>query len=380
MKRKKFICLSISLWLLTACQSKTVSNIDIGDNFDVNYVNVNEIGVFGVIGAGGIGYYDVAKGNTIQILKNGELPFDPNNTQGICYYKDHIYYFDNKKNAALMVMDTNGKNQKKVLDFSDSAYDAVNTFVSFIYADNYIFFKVNFTKFNPDSTKNKTWSQLQVYDLKENKVTPITEKGLTQTKAESALVAYVDGKVVYSNTYVDDNVLSMSEYETKYKSTLNYPFYLVQHTSRVVYSYDMKSKKTEKLLEGKGIEFAQQNAKYDNKIVYRQGEDINMMDVNTKKVISLIHENKLYTIRSCLDHKIFYSTLEGDVNHIKYYDLHKNTVVESQAFNYTSDHYFFPDFETKAYFIGTSGEKRLSVIKKTDFYKQAFDKVVSIGW
>lgn len=378
--KKIILYLGICLFLLTACQINNTSNTQIGDNFDVGYMNVNEVGIFGVIGANGIGYYDIANKDTIQILKNEEEPFRVDNTQGICYYKDKIYYFDNKKNANLMVMDTNGKNQKKLLDLADTAYDATNTDFSFIYNDNNIVFRVNYTKFNPDSSKNKTWTQLHIYDIGKDNVTPITEKGLIQTEADNTLVSYINGKVIYASTSEDEGILGMQDYEKKYGSTLKYPFYLIQHTGKTLYSYDVKTKKTETLLQGKGIEYAFQNARLDNELIYRQGDDIKKIDVNTKKITSLVTEKNLYTMRSTMDKKIFFSTLEKDINHIKYYDTDTKTVTESQTFRYDSDDYFFPNYETKDYFVGVAGDKGYSIIKKADFYNKKFKKLMSIGW
>lgn len=44
----------------------------------------------------------------ISIYNNQKEEINPINTQGICYYRDKIYYFDNTKNSALIMMDIDG--------------------------------------------------------------------------------------------------------------------------------------------------------------------------------------------------------------------------------------------------------------------------------
>lgn len=176
-------------------------------------------------------------------------------------------------------------------------------------------------KLNPDSSKNQEWTQLMLYDMSTNEIIPITNKEQKDNGKEAMLIGSIEDQVFYFTSYKDENMLNMSEYENKYKSTLNYSFYLDEHTGKKVYAYNRKTKEVEKLVEGKGIDFAHQNAKYKNSLVYRQGNNLKNIDIKTKKITMLYTIANLETIRATLDNKVFFSTLNDKMIYIYYYDF-----------------------------------------------------------
>lgn len=379
-KRNKFLLLGILVLLFTGCQTETDLSIDIGDNFNIDFLSVNEIGVFGT-GHTGMLYHDLTTGKDVPILKNtADKIYMFDTIQGVCYYNNKIYYFDNFENAALYTMDINGTNAKKLLDLRDDAYSQTKTKYQFIYNDNKIVFNLAYTKWHPDSKQNEIYEQLWIYDIETSDLSAITDKVLSKGIDVCTPAAYIDDKIIYYETSLDENFMSMEDFESTYGSNINYPQYKNEHTSRIFYSYDVKTKESQEFLKGKGIEVDSREARHETNLVFREKNEIKQIDVNSKKVETLLKDEHLYGIYTSVDNKVFYTTLDGTKNDIKYYDFITKKSEVSETYEIGKGEGFFPIHETKEYFVGLQNSLNWCYLRKEDFKKGDFSQLKSIGW
>lgn len=378
---KRIIYGLLALCLLYGCGNQNMQSIDDKNGYNADFFQVNELGIFGMISQEGIGYYDYDKQKNI-LIKNMD---DMNMTmiQGVCLYQNQLYYFDNREQAKLMVMDVNGKNVKEQYDFSSDKYQYVYTQYKYGYIDDKIIFELVGENYAENSMDSKSYKQIAMMDLKTNTFIPITKMEEVKPLKSINLLSYSANEILYYEKEQADDVMSMQEYIDKEGSSLFYHQYIEDDIKTSLYRYDMQTKEVTKLWEDNAIEFETNCMIDDHCIYYRQHDSIYCYDLDTKQKTKVLQDHKLYLINSVLGNQIFYMCNDGKTNEYCSYHIEKK---DSFVFCTTDnngnnmDRYFIPTFETEKYYVGLSGEKMRSIVTKESYFKGDYDAVISIGW
>ena len=369
------------LCFLTGCTEDNKVIIDYSKSYNADYFQVNELGIFGMIGREGIGYYDYSNQKNILLKKMDDMNLTT--IQGVCLWDNKIYYFDNAKNAVLMEMDVNGKNIKEIYDLSLDDYQYVNTQYVFGYTEGKVVFELYAENIAENGIDTHTYHQIAMIDLKTKTFTPITEMCEVKPLNSLHLLSYSSDEIIYYVNSYDEDMMSMQEYIEKEGSSLYYHLYTEDLIQTTIYSYHIPTKNTEVLYKDCAIEFESNCDISDRLIYYRHHDGIYALNIDTKKTELMYQDDNLYLINSALSDELFFIRNNGEKSEYCSYNLEtKKTFVFCHIFldDGNQDAYFIPTFETKDYYIGLSGEKMRSVVSKEAYFTGNYDQVISIGW
>lgn len=378
---KRLICVLSMFCLLFGCGSDNFYRMDDAKSYNADFFQVNELGIFGMIGREGIGYYDYSSSRNILIKQMDDENLST--VQGVCLWNDKIYYFDNSEDAVLMEMDLNGRNLKELYDFSSDDYQYVNTQYKFGYTDGKAVFELNAENLAENGIDTQIYNQIAMVDLETKTFTPITEMQEAEPLRSLHLLSYSPEEILYYEKEYDENMMSMQEYIDQEGSSLNYHLYTEDLIQTTLYSYNLKTKETTILYEDTAVEF-ETNCDIEDRLVYfRQHDCIFAFDIDTKKREAVYQDDHLYLMNSALGTQLFFMRNDSEKSEYCSYDVKtKETFVfcSVPSDGENQDQYFIPTFETADYYVGLSGEKMRSVISKDEYFKGNYDQVISIGW